>query len=293
MGQYSIKDLEHLSGIKAHTIRIWEQRYGLLEPKRTDTNIRYYDDEQMRRLLNITTLMAMGIKISKIAELSQDEISDKIDSKIAEDEPNEPQVVALINQIIKAGLSFDEVLFEKAFSSALLRYEIKEAYLKVIYPVLMKVGMMWSNEEIIPAQEHFISYLIKRKLFSALDMMPAPEKAKDTWVLFLPEAEDHEIGLLLSALLLKKSGHKVVYLGRSVPYANIKSVIDEVGPKYLHYFVVRKQPPPYIQEYIDRITGDFEDVNVWIAGSKSLGDKINIPANARWISELDEFLKIP
>jgi DNA-binding transcriptional MerR regulator len=202
MAQYSIKELEEISSMKAHTIRIWELRYGLLQPLRTDTNIRYYDDMQLKKLLNVCALLSEGMKISKISELNEKQIGDAIDQIINKSSSTDVSIETIINQLLIAVTTFDELMFDKVFSNAVLRLGLVDTYLKVIYPLLVRVGLMWSKDDVMPAQEHFFSNLIKQKIFAAIDATPLPQNADQTWLLFLPETESHEIGLLLIILFV-------------------------------------------------------------------------------------------
>jgi len=291
MSQYSIKDLEELSGVKSHTIRIWEQRYGLLTPKRTDTNIRYYDDDNMRKLLNIVSLMAKGLKISAIGKLTEQEINERIFELVEGEQVGDAQTVAIINQMVSSGLTYNEQIFEKAFSTALIRYGFKDTYVKVIYPMLVRIGILWSSKDLIPAQEHFISNLVRQKIYAAIDTVPAIMDAKETWVLFLPDGEDHELGLLLSAYLLRVGGKRVIYLGVNVSYSNLKAVIEEVKPDYIYFFLVVKKPKSVHQEFFNQIGRDFSKINVYASSSQPPDPEINTPKNFQWINSVEEFLK--
>ena len=290
MSAYSIKDLEKISGIKSHTIRIWEQRYGLLKPNRTDTNIRYYDDDQMRKLLNISTLLTEGMKISSVAKLSEDDMNQHINGLVERDQASDTQTEALINQMIGAGLTYNEQAFEKAFSSALLRYNLKDVYVQIIYPMLIRMGLMWNSNDMMPAQEHFVSNLIKQKIFAAIDAIPVPVNPKETWVLFLPELEDHEIGLLLSSYLLRQSGKRVIYLGQRVPYSNLKAVIQTSKPDYMHFFLVLNQANSSIQLLLENLSKDFTGKTIYISGSAFIQNKLKLPKNFQWENSIENFL---
>ena len=235
---YSIQDLEILSGIKAHTIRIWEKRYNLLIPARTDTNIRYYNDEQLIKLLNTCTLLAHGGKISKVSKLSNLEIATSVENLMMPDSQDE-QLDVFINKIIASGLTYNNQLFQNSFAAASLRLGIYLCYRNVILPALIKLGLMWGKSELIPAQEHFISNLIKQKLFSAIDGLPMPRAKAKKFILFLPEREYHEIGILFAHYLITKAGHKVIYLGQNVPRKDLEITIKQVNPDALVLFIVR------------------------------------------------------
>jgi MerR family transcriptional regulator, light-induced transcriptional regulator len=234
---YQINDLERLSGIKAHTIRIWEKRYNLIEPQRSDTNIRFYSDEQVKRLLNVSTLLENGHKISKIAALKDNELR-KLISKVL-DEPMDSKVNnAFVNDLINAMLSFDEVAFEKIFSAVVTRLSIYNAMLEVFYPFLVKTGVLWSTEETSPAQEHFASHFIRKKLMAAIDGLPFPQQKDKKFLLFLPENEWHDVGLLFSDYIIRSHGYSTIYLGQNVPIKNIPLVIQKQKITHLLTFFI-------------------------------------------------------
>ncbi len=225
-GQYSIKDLEKITGIKAHTLRIWEKRYGVIEPMRTDTNIRYYTDEQLRKVLNIAILNNYGIKISKIVGLSPEALHKKV-VEIGNEEVTES---VQMESLVVAMVEMDETRFEKILVNCTIRLGFEQTMMKVIYPFFKKVGLLWQTGAINPAQEHFMSNLIRQKLIVAIDsqaLMAKKESSK--FLLFLPEGELHEIGLLFYSYLIHKAGHKVIYLGQSVPVQDVITV-DRYNP---------------------------------------------------------------
>lgn len=290
MSHYSIKDLEAISGIKAHTIRIWEQRYGLLEPHRTPTNIRYYDDTQMLRLLNVTTLLENGDKVSMIASYSREEIIDKVEQLVEQQNRNaKGRAAALINKIISAGLTYDEKAFNEAYHLAIESFGLLNTFQEIIYPMLIRVGMMWIKQDLIPAQEHFISNLIKQKLHTAIDNITPPKENAEKWVLLLPEEEDHEIGLLLSSFILRKNGKKVVYLGPRVPVSNMKAVFEKERPQKVHLFMVRNQTTAKAQKLIKQLAKLAKGVQVFISGSSCAYKEVHLPANFEWINSLEDF----
>lgn len=220
-GQYSIKDLERLTGIKAHTLRMWEKRYGVIEPKRTETNIRFYDDEELKKVLNIAILNNYGIKISKIVGLSARELHDKV-IEIGNEEVSEG---VQVESLVVAMVEMDEARFEKILANCTIRLGFEQTMMKVIYPFFRKVGILWQTGAINPAQEHFISNLIRQKLIVAIDSQGMMTKADSKrFLLFLPEGELHEIGLLFYSYLIQKAGHKVIYLGQSVPISSVVAV---------------------------------------------------------------------
>ncbi|MEZ7839106.1 MAG: MerR family transcriptional regulator [Flavobacteriales bacterium] len=266
---YSIHDLEILSGIKAHTIRIWEKRYNLLVPARTKSNIRYYNDEQLIKLLNTCTLLAHGGKISKVSKLSNLEIATSVENLMMPDSQDE-QLDLFINKIIASGLTYDTQLFQNSFAAASLRLGIYLCYRNVILPALIKLGLMWGKSKLIPAQEHFISNLIKQKLFSAIDGLPMPRAKAKKFLLFLPEREYHEIGLLFAHYLITKAGHKVIYLGQNVPRKDLEINIKQIKPDALVLFIVRTWHKDELIPLIETITNIFKEGEIILCGNKAL-----------------------
>jgi DNA-binding transcriptional MerR regulator len=235
MSFYQISDLEQLTGIKAHTIRIWEKRYNLIEPHRSETNIRFYDDEQLKKILNVSTLINHGLKISIISKFSLIEIEKEILS-IYENQIKITNEV-FVNDLTIAMLELNEINFEKSISNAISKFGIFGAMVNVVYPFLNKVGLLWNVNKTKPFQEHFASNLIKQKLHSLIDNLPY-KKSKHTYLLFLPENEFHEIGLLFSNYILRAKGIKTIYLGQNVPYQNIETAIHEIKPTHLLTMIV-------------------------------------------------------
>jgi DNA-binding transcriptional MerR regulator len=292
MSQYSISDLEKLSGIKAHTIRIWEQRYNLLTPVRSDGNIRSYNDDQVRRLLNVSTLIKLGIKISRISQLTDAEINELLEHSIQQAADEDSKISVYIHKLIAAGIDYNEYEFDKVFKHVVKKYGLILCYQKVIYPMLVKIGLLWGKNEIIPAQEHFISNLLKQKLYHAIEQLPKPPSTAETWLLFLPEEEDHEIGLLLSDFLIRASNRRVVYLGQRVPYYNLKVVIEDLKPECLQYFIVRYHSPEWLQTLMDSMKKDFPGIKKYVCGAAYLFEDVKLPKDHTWISDIEKFMKI-
>lgn len=238
MGKYSIKELESLSGIKAHTLRIWEKRYNLVSPERTETNIRFYSDEDLRKILNVSLLTNSGKKISEIASFSDDELCKAVL------EINDEQVLNLkrVNQLIVAMSDFNEVGFHDLYDTFVGELGFEKTFTEVIHPYLEKVGILWLSGEIQATQEHMVTNLIRSKLICAIENLEYPTKAKQSALLFLPEGEFHELGLLFFNYLLRKSGIKVYYLGQSTPIRQTVDLINSFKPKYiLTYSIVKSK----------------------------------------------------
>jgi len=292
MIQYSINELESLTGIKAHTIRIWEKRYGLLSPERTDTNIRHYSNDELRKLINITTLYNSGIKISHIVELSEKEVNQKINDLLTKPSDNQsPFYDAYIGKMITSSLNFDEVTFEKNFSNAILRYGLVDSYQFVLLPMLQRIGILWNTGNMNPAQEHFISNLILQKIYSAIDGLQPAKESNEKWLLFLPQLEFHEISLLLANYMLRKNKKKVIYLGARVPYEALLQTIRSTKPTHLMLSIVRNQPIEELQDYIDKLHDDFKSLKIIVSGNSFLLSQINFKKSMTWVKSFDEFVE--
>lgn len=227
---YSIKDLERLSGIKAHTIRIWEKRYELIHPKRTATNIRYYDGDDLKQVLNIAILNRNGYKISKIANMSGEEISQKVLEFTTSPSSEEAQIETLLVAMIE----FDDERIKTVLTNCSIRMGFEETVIKVIYPFFNRVGLLWQLNSINPSHEHYVSNIIRQKLIVAIDGLSGNIRSNSkTFLLFLSEGELHELGLLFYNYLILKAGHRVMYLGQSVPLENVATTIAQFPVDYL------------------------------------------------------------
>lgn len=226
MSTYSMAQIVALTGIKGHTLRKWETRYNFLEPHRTETNIRYYSGDQLKKLLNISVLMRNGFRISKIDKMSEEEIHDSITNTLLNSH-EEDEISGLIISMIE----MDETKFDYIIKSQIMKNGLLSTTVKVIYPFLNQVGILWGIDKVIPAQEHFASNLIKQKLFATIDHLPSPKENAPSILMFLPENENHEIGLLLAYYIAKELGWRVYYLGQNVPAENIKQMADNTNPK--------------------------------------------------------------
>ncbi|MFZ1801173.1 MAG: MerR family transcriptional regulator [Chitinophagaceae bacterium] len=273
MNNFSISDMSRYSGILPHTIRIWEQRYRTLKPKRSEGNTRYYDGNQLRRLLNIVSLMEDGYKISGLSALKDADIQEMILEKesIHAETPFKHYIV----QLISAGLNYDELQFEKTFASCIARFDFKGTYINIICPMLQQVGILWSCEKALPPQEHFLSNLLRQKIFSAINALPPATKSKNTWLLFLPEDEYHDIGLLYAHYLLKLAGEKVIYLGASMQSETILEVLKSVQVKNLLMFRVHDDLPELPAKTLGEIVKRYPKLKIYMAGNEDcLANKI-------------------
>ncbi|MGY0392047.1 MerR family transcriptional regulator [Bizionia sp. KMM 8389] len=238
--QFSIKDLEHLSGVKAHTIRIWEKRYNLLEPKRTDTNIRYYSLESLQKLLNVTFLYNNGYKISKIAKIDEADIAETVRSLSTKDLADDHAS----NMFKLAVLNFDKALFLNTYNNLLKQKSFSEIFTEVFMPLMSEIGLLWQTNTITPAQEHFISELIKQKLLINIEkhQIELPNNENKTFVLFLPENEIHDLGLQFINYCLLKENYNTIYLGSSVPIVSLKDILKHYkNVTFISYFTVKPE----------------------------------------------------
>ena len=261
MGQYSIKELEQLSGIKAHTIRIWEKRHKIIEPSRTATNIRYYSDLDLKKIINVSLLNTYGIKISKIADMSLDDVNKKV-LEISELQ-NDKGVH--IDQMVIAMIDMEEELFEKILNNLILRFGFEKTITEIIYPFLEKIGILWQTQNITPAHEHFISNLIRQKIIVAIDGLPIPPKTSKKILLFLPEGEMHELGLLFYHFLIRKSGYRTYYLGQNVPHEDLISVYKVHQPDFMLTSITSTLAIP-VEKYLEQLANDFGQTKILASG---------------------------
>ncbi len=289
MSTYSIKDLEQLSGIKAHTLRIWEQRYNLLSPKRTETNIRFYDDDDLKLILNVALLNDNGFKISKIAGMTLLEMKEEVVRLTEKNLTYDDQIHALTICMIE----MDEDRFEKVLSTNILKIGFEQTMLNIIYPFLSKIGVLWQTGEINPAQEHFISNLVRQKLIVAIDGQLYKGGGKK-FLLYLPEGELHEISLLFATFLIKSKGHKVVYLGQNTPKEDLKLVYKLHNPEYLMTVITTSPNSQEVQCYIDNLSSLFKDSQIIISGYQIVGQDLRMPKNVKalhYIRQIKEYLE--
>lgn len=289
MNLFSISDLQQFSGIKAHTIRIWEQRYNALTPFRSEGNTRHYSNEQLRRLLNIVSLMESDFKVSELCAMPDEKLFDLVEAK-QNNWLHDDSEAYFVSQLISAAISFNEVHFEKVFSNCLLRMGLIDTYTKVIYPMLNRVGIMWSTGKFSPAYEHFSSNLIRQKLFSAIDSLPPAKTVENSWLLFLPENEFHEIGLLFSNFLIRQAGVKVVYLGTDVPFETLIDAVEKTSPAHLLFFLVHYDTVENAQKYIGDLKKSFGDIKIHLSGNEKLISQLQLEKRDNWIRSINEEL---
>jgi len=261
MGKYSIKELEQLSGIKAHTIRIWEKRHKIISPSRTTTNIRYYSDDDLKKIINVSLLNSSGIKISKIADMSPEDMYDKV-LQISE---RKNESLVYIDQLVVAMIDLEEEAFEKTLSNLILRHGFEKTITEIVYPFLEKIGVLWQTQNITPAQEHFISNLIRQKMIVAIDGLPIPPKTSKKVLLFLPEGELHELGLLFYHFLTRRAGYRTYYLGQNVPHGDLVSIAAKHSPDMLVTSITSATHIP-TEKYLHTLQSDFPSTAILASG---------------------------
>ncbi|MDY0101318.1 MAG: MerR family transcriptional regulator [Lentimicrobium sp.] len=289
MIKYSIKDLEQLTGIKAHTIRIWEKRYQFISPERTSTNIRYYSDSDLKKLLNVSILNREGVKISTIVNMSNEEINERIMSvsETSYDYDNQ------IEQLVISMIDLDESRFDRILSSSVIKLGFDDTVIKVLYPFFEKIGILWQIGTVYPAQEHFVSNLVRQKLIIAIDGQSGSYKPDaKTFLLYLPSNEWHELGLLFYSYLVKKTGYKVIYLGQSVPFEDLLEVNRRHQIDYFLTSITTPVTQRKYAEYLQQMSQAFTGKKVFITGYQTNEFSIHLPINVVRVSGPEEFLKV-
>ncbi|MBT8327289.1 MAG: MerR family transcriptional regulator [Bacteroidia bacterium] len=259
----SIRDLENLSGIKAHTIRIWEKRYELFDPLRTPTNIRTYDSSDLKKLLNIVSVLKSGMKIGKATSLTDEELCDEIEFIATTNSETSNEI--LINDFLISTLKCDISLFEELYSKSVSLIGIEKTIEDILYPLLVKIGMLWTVSKLQPAQEHFTSQMIRQKLFSAIDALPQP-RSDERYLLFLPEGENHEIGMLYGYYLIKKSGRECLYLGPSVPIKGVLESVKNASSTHIVIQFITSRTNDTINNYLIDVSELFHSQKVYLSG---------------------------
>jgi len=285
MNRFSIKDIENLTGIKAHTIRIWEQRYGILQPKRTPTNIRYYDSEDLKMALRIALLNSYGYKISRIHQMTAAEMSSLI-SKVGD---KDFQLQALVNDLLEAMLAVNIDLFETLVNQYIRKYGIEHAVEELIFLFLEKIGLMWLSDRIFPAQEHLISNVIFRKIASAIEQLP-PKLSNNApvFLLFLPEGEIHDLGLLYVQYLLRKFQKDPIYLGPNTPLKEASFVYEVKKPDYIYMHLTSVAEEFDGNKYLQKLSRQFPGCKIFVSGSMLRNKKYQQPDNMTFLFSLKE-----
>jgi DNA-binding transcriptional MerR regulator len=289
---FSIKDLENLSGIKAHTIRIWEKRYNILAPMRTETNIRVYDADALKKLLNITLLHSHGYKISKISRFPESQIPEMVNEIVSRKNAG----LHAVSAFKMAMMNFDEAQFFETYDRLLAEKPLPDVFFEVVMPLMEEIGLLWQTGTITPAHEHFISYLFRLKLLNATEKAHRRDKTKTdkTYVLFLPLNEIHELGLMYINYEIVSMGLRSVYLGESVPVESlydIKKYFKNVT--YISYFTVEPMASD-IDGYIGGIASEVLDTDsrLWLIGRNTANiDPESLPPRVTIFQSLRQLVR--
>ncbi len=287
MNRFSIKDIEILTGIKPHTIRIWEQRYGILQPQRTATNIRYYSDNDLKLMLNVSLLNKMGYKISKITCLSADEIENKVRSMAEGACDADINLGVLLNCLV----SLDEEAFESLLNKNLNCIGLEMTMNNIIFPFLQRIGMLWLGGSIAPAFEHFFTNLVRQKLIAAIDKQErniGPNSKN--FLLFLPPNEPHELGLLYAHYLIRSRGHRSIYMGLNLPVQHILCANEMYKPDYVLTALTTCVKIKAVEEFVQHISKAFSQSKILISGTQALNRCFQIPHNAQLVNDFDDFI---
>ncbi|MEM8888408.1 MAG: MerR family transcriptional regulator [Bacteroidota bacterium] len=288
MGKYLIRDLERLSNIKAHTLRVWEQRYGIISPKRSATNIRYYDDKDLQLVLNISFLNRNGHKISKISKMAPAEISEKV-RKISASNLEFPNQV---NALVIAMVNLDEERFEKIISTNTLQFGFENTMLKIVYPFLARIGILWQTGSINPAHEHFITSLIRQKLIVAIDgQISPPNPQAKRYVLFLPEGELHEMSLLFAAYLIKSRHNKVIYLGQNLPLKDLELILELYKPDYLVSIITSYPSGDDLSGFLKRMQDMCTNEQIILSGYQIINQLDVVPEGITVFKEIESLIE--
>ncbi|HAI82911.1 MAG TPA: MerR family transcriptional regulator [Chitinophagaceae bacterium] len=287
MNAFTIKDLENLTGIKAHTIRIWEQRYTFLKPQRTDTNIRYYTNEELKMILNIALLNKYGFKISHIDRMSVDEIKDKTFSL----SQTQAQQERIVNELIQHMIDLEIERFEATLDNYIMAKGVEKAITQIIFPFLERIGILWITNHVNPAQEHLVTNIIRQKLIVGIESTVSHIQINKTLLLFLPEGEHHELGLLFMYYLLKSRGIKVLYIGANAPIKDIEYVAKLKSPDVLYTHLTSVAQNFNLERFLNNIHLKIPNHKIIISGQLTQGYKKQLPSNIEFKKTLSEVME--
>ncbi|MBK9570624.1 MAG: MerR family transcriptional regulator [Chitinophagaceae bacterium] len=288
MNAFTIKDLENLSGIKAHTIRIWEQRYQFLKPHRTTTNIRYYSNDELKTVLNIALLNKFGFKISHIDRMQPQEIREKILS-MADARAIQERI---INDLVQEMVCLEMERFEDILKNYIAAKGIERTVTQIIFPFLEKIGILWLTGHISPAQEHLVTNIIRQKLIVGIETASTHLKIDKTVLLFLPEGEHHELGLLYLYYLLKSRGAKTIYLGANVPVKDVQHVIRIKKPDIVFVHLTATASNFNFEKFLQNIKLNFGDTKTIVSGQLTQNYQKPVPISVEFKRSLPEVMEL-
>lgn len=287
MNAFTIKDLENLTGIKAHTIRIWEQRYGFLKPQRTSTNIRYYSNDELKSILNIALLNKYGYKISHIDRMQPEEIRDRILSL------GDPKAVQerIINELVQEMVNMDMERFEVIISNYISARGIERTVTQILFPFLEKIGILWQTGHINPAQEHLVTNIVRQKLILAIETTVLKVSSDKTFLLFLPEGEHHELGLMYMHYLLKSRGIRTIYLGANVPVEDLVYLVGIKKPDILFVHLTATCEKFNFPRFLSEVS-QIKNVTTVISGQQTLTYNKSLPPGVQFKKSLSEVMEL-
>ncbi len=282
---YSIKDLETLSRIKAHTIRIWEKRYNLLHPERTETNIRHYSDNDLRKILNVSLLVRNGYKISKVSRMSDEELKETVltvnEKKTSQND--------YIDQLLLHMANFDNISFKKLVEKVISEIGFEDAVMNVLFEFLLTVGNFWQVGSVFPAQEHFASNVIRHKIIAKIDQLEAVQTANKNILFFLPEHELHELSLLYYSYLAAKAGYGIIYLGQFVPFEDLVKLHGKLKIDFVFTAFINSIKKEDLENYLSELRELFSGIKIFVTGWQFRLHEPKLPRNVKIIKDQKDF----
>ena len=291
MTKYSIDQFSQITGITKFVLRTWENRYGFLKAERTNTKIRFYTDELLVRALNSNYLLENGYKISAISKLDDIQIKKKVDEIKNSDEDNSVESY-YITKLISSALDFDSNLFNTIYDNGVKELGVLEFYKSVLLVTFSKIGIFWLTNRIAPSQEHFLSELVKQKIGAAADSYSTNNSSKGSWLLFLPENEFHEIGLLFAKFLLIKNGFEVIYLGSNVPYGSLLELAEKKQIDNVLFFSVSNTSKSNLDFTINYLNKSFPKAKHFLVANSLDINFLTKDHDITILENLDSFIDI-
>ncbi len=289
MDYFSIKDIENLTGIKAHTLRVWEKRYNLIISKRKDSKHRYFDNEDLKTILRITYLYESDFKISQIAKLSAEAINTFANIDHKKSIPTE----AYILQLIRVTIDYDATNFDSILNNAITKLGFEIAISEIAYHLLKRMGLLWLTNHLIPAQEHFATNLIKSRIIRAIEELPnTTSGSKELTLLFTPYGEFHEIPLLFAHWLFKKNGRRVIYLGTNTSISDISLCVEQRGVTHLYFHLITNLTGKTLNEFVEELQILFPTIKIIASGPYTKNLSLNSP-NLICLKSMEEMILFP
>ena len=283
---YSIKDMEHLSGIKAHTIRIWEKRYGLLDPDRSDTNIRSYSDKDVRRILNVAMLVKNGYKISAVALFDEQ----RLQLEVIRINRNSTEPDKNIDQLLFLTVNLDTFGFETLMNLIISQNGFKKTIEQVVFLFFERIGILWQTGSIFTAHEHFVSNLIRNRLIREIGNFESNESAKSV-LFFLRNDEWHELGLLYFNYLAAEAGLRCVYLGQSLPFEDLSNLLNAQKYDFVCTSFIQAIEKAELEQYLANLSFVFNQNKILIAGRQIGLNKPKLPSNMVVVKNSNDFIR--